>query len=85
MPAAQRISTPRPAALGGDRARKPLLSVPEAAEALGVQPATIRSWIYRRRVVYVRVGRSVRVPESEIARIITAGTVPALPEREVGR
>jgi excisionase family DNA binding protein len=53
-----------------------MLRVEQAAERLGIQPATIRSWILSRRIGYVRIGRrAVRIPESEIIRIIQAGTV----------
>jgi excisionase family DNA binding protein len=60
-----------------------LLSVPEAAERLAIKPATIRAWILRRRLEYVRVGkRSVRIPLSEILRIVAEGTVPAREQRD---
>lgn len=53
-----------------------MLRVEQAAERLAVQPATIRNWIWNRRIVYVRIGRrAIRIPESEILRIIEAGTV----------
>lgn len=39
---------------------------------------------WRRPMVFVRVnGRAIRIPACELARIIVAGTVPALPGREV--
>jgi excisionase family DNA binding protein len=54
-----------------------LLRVPEFAESLNVHVSTVRGWILKRRITTVRVGRSVRVPASEVERMITAGTVPA--------
>ncbi len=55
-----------------------LLTVQEVAEALRVQPATIRAWILRRtRINSVRVGRAVRVPEAEVERLLRNGLRPA--------
>jgi excisionase family DNA binding protein len=55
-----------------------LLSVPEVAEHLAIRQSTVRAWILRRQLGYVRVGkRSIRVPLSEVQRVIAEGTVPA--------
>jgi excisionase family DNA binding protein len=54
-----------------------MLTVPEAAARLGLSVATIRAWISRRRLAHVHLGRAVRVPESQIAKIISDGFVPA--------
>jgi excisionase family DNA binding protein len=62
-------------------ARDPLLRIDEAAIALGLSPKTLRDWIAQRRLEIVRLGRAIRVSESEVARIIADGTVPA---RRVG-
>lgn len=57
-----------------------LLSVSQAAAALGLREVTIRKWIAARRIAYVRLGRrAVRVSESEVQRLRLAGTVPARP------
>jgi excisionase family DNA binding protein len=52
-------------------------TVREAAEELGLSVATIRAWIQQRKICYVRLGRAVRIPASEIRRLIERGTVPA--------
>lgn len=49
----------------------------EAADALGVTEACIRRWILTRRISSYRVGRLVRIGESEIGRILREGFVPA--------
>ncbi len=54
-----------------------LLTVAQAAERLGLKPATIRFWIWRRKIRFVRIGRAVRIPESTVQEIIERGTVPA--------
>lgn len=53
-------------------------TIREAAEELGLSPATIRAWMRQRRIGYVRLGRAVRIPINEIHRIIDEGTVPAI-------
>lgn len=59
-----------------------LKSLPEAAEELGVSVACLRSWVYRRAVPFVKIGRLVKISEATIQRIIAEGTVPALKERQ---
>ncbi|WP_263375552.1 helix-turn-helix domain-containing protein [Granulicella aggregans] len=59
-----------------------LKSLPQAAEELGITVNTLRAWVYRRKIAYVKVGRSVRVSEETIQRIIDRGTIPALESRD---
>jgi len=55
-----------------------LLTVTQAAEALNLKPSTVRAWLLARRLARVRVGRrAVRIPASEIDRIVAEGTIPA--------
>jgi excisionase family DNA binding protein len=58
-----------------------LLSVREAAAALGLKTSTIRAWLLRRKILFVRCGRGVRIPESVIEEFITRNTVPAKEEQ----
>lgn len=58
-----------------------LRTVEQTALDLNVSVHTIRAWIARRKIAHVRLGRAVRVPASEIARLIERGTVPAMPDR----
>lgn len=53
------------------------MTLPEAADRLGVKVKTLRAWIYRRTITYVKVGRSVRISEATVEGIIERGTVPA--------
>jgi excisionase family DNA binding protein len=56
-----------------------LMTVAEFAKALGVTNACIRRWIWERRVASVKLGRCVRLPATEVARIVEAGLRPAKP------
>jgi excisionase family DNA binding protein len=63
-------------------ARSRLLAVEQAAERLGVKPATIRSWILRReKIEVVKVGRLVRITETSIERFIDNNTIPPKDDR----
>jgi excisionase family DNA binding protein len=52
-----------------------LLNVHQAAARLGLKEKTIRQWIALRKIEYVKAGAAVRIRQSEIDRIIRAGTV----------
>jgi excisionase family DNA binding protein len=54
-----------------------LLTIPEVAERLGLKPATVRFWIWTRKLEHVKVGRAVRVREGAVRQLIEAGTRPA--------
>ena len=52
-----------------------LLTVKETAVRLGISEMTIRKWLAAGRVVdSVRLGRSVRIPEDEVQRLIRDNT-----------
>ena len=50
-----------------------LLAVPEAARRLAVTEKTVRKWIMLRKITFVKLGVEVRVPQSEIDRVIEEG------------
>ena len=58
-----------------------LLTIAEAAEALGLRPSTIRAWLLRRRLPRVNCGRAVRVPANAIAEFIERNTIPPREDR----
>jgi excisionase family DNA binding protein len=58
-----------------------LLTVKQAADALGLKVATIRAWVSRRKLPRVNCGRSVRIPADAIAQFIERNTIPAREER----
>ena len=64
-----------------DRKQRPnphLLNINEAAERLGIRPATVRAWIASRKIPMVKLGRCVRIPVEAINRFIESNTVPAV-------
>jgi excisionase family DNA binding protein len=59
-----------------------LLTIPEAADYLGLKVSTLRAWTLRRRIPYVKLGlRAVRIRLSDLEALIQAGMVPARPEK----
>ena len=62
-----------------------LLSVFEFAQELGITVACVRRWVLVRKIETVRVGRLVRVPVTELDRILRDGRVPARVERGENR
>lgn len=58
-----------------------LLTVPEFAAALSIRPKTVWSWCASRKISVHRIGRCVRIPASEVQRILDEGCQPALEAR----
>jgi excisionase family DNA binding protein len=54
-----------------------LLTVDELAWVTGWKVATIRQKVWRRKLPYVKLGKSLRFRESDIARLIADAEVPA--------
>jgi excisionase family DNA binding protein len=60
-----------------------LITIREAAERLGLKESTIRKYILRRQIAYVKPSlRAVRIPIEELERILSNGLRPAIPEGE---
>lgn len=55
-----------------------LLTVEEAGQALGTGPRFPRRLIAERRIRFVRIGRLVRIHESDLQAFIQEGTVDAI-------
>ena len=54
-----------------------LLTVEEAADRLGTSVRFVRRLIAERRIAYVKVGRHVRIAESDLASFVAAGRIEA--------
>jgi excisionase family DNA binding protein len=66
------------------KSTKPLLTVHEAANLLGLRPATLYGWAYKRRVPVVKLSGKrgpLRAKASDLAALIDRSTEPSLPER----
>lgn len=57
--------------------QEPPYTVPETATVLNLSVPTIRSWIAQGRIGHIRLGRAIRVPVSEPARLLEEGFTPA--------
>jgi excisionase family DNA binding protein len=61
---------------------KKLLTYEEFGELAGLRPVTIRMWAAARKIASVKIGaRAVRIPATELDRLVERGLRPALPER----
>ena len=61
-----------------------LFTADEVREALKVKMPTIRSWIHQGRLPVVRAGRSVRIRESVLTKIIEEGLDAVTAENSTG-
>lgn len=62
---------------GDDPGEPGMLKVAQAAQELNLKEPTIRRWVLCRKIRYVKLGRCVRIPREEVARLIRENTVPA--------
>jgi len=60
-----------------------LITIREAANRLGLKESTIRKYILKRQIAYVKPSvRAVRIPIEELERILAAGLRPVIPHAE---
>jgi len=57
-----------------------LLSIPEAAEVLGMKPKGLWTMVGRRDIESIKVGRLRKISSDAIERFITRNTTPARKE-----
>ena len=63
-----------------------LITIREAANRLGLKESTIRKYILKRQIAYVKPAvRAVRIPIEELERILSAGLRPVIPQVEAAR
>jgi excisionase family DNA binding protein len=58
------------------------LTIRQTAEKLGLSVHTVRSWVAKRRIEYVRLGRAIRIPRHAVTRLVQQGTVRAAAKAE---
>lgn len=55
-----------------------LLRVSEFAENGNIRESTVRAWLLRGKISFVRLGgRAIRIPKAELDRLVEEGTVQA--------
>jgi len=58
-----------------ERELEKLLRIPEAARVLGIRPKTLRDWVWRRKVTFVKVGKGVAFRPSDLLDFIEKNVV----------
>ena len=58
-----------------------LLTIDEAASLMRIKPATVRDWIWKKKIAYVKFSGRVFIRRSDVEALIQAGTVPAMISR----
>ena len=61
-----------------------LLSIEQAAERLGTSVRFVRRLIAERRIAYMKLGRHVRIAESDLINYVTAGRIDPASRWRVG-
>jgi excisionase family DNA binding protein len=59
-----------------------LLTAEEFSDALNITVSCTRRWILERRIETVKLGRLIRIPHTELERLINAGLRPVRPGRD---
>lgn len=54
-----------------------LLTLRECSERTGHRESTWRAWVLHRKVPYFKVGRSIRISEADLDKLIESSRVPA--------
>jgi len=57
---------------------KRLLNYEETAEILGLKPTTLRQWVFKRKIPFVKLGSAVRFTPKMVKDIIKQSTVDAI-------
>jgi excisionase family DNA binding protein len=56
-----------------------LMNLDEAAALLRLKPSTMRAWVLRRKIPFVKLGRRVLFRRSDLEALIASSLVPANP------
>jgi excisionase family DNA binding protein len=59
-----------------------LLTLRECCERSGLRESTWRAWILQRKVPFYKVGRSVRIAESDLERLVEQARIPAVSAKQ---
>ena len=61
-----------------------LLTTSQAAERLGLSVHTLRQWVSKRRIKYIKLGRAVRFSPVHLKEYLVAHTRPAEHDGQTG-
>jgi excisionase family DNA binding protein len=61
-----------------------LLTLPETAAVLRLKVSTVRAWVLRRRIPFLKMGGRVLFRRADLETFIARCFVPALPESPTG-
>ena len=62
-----------------------LLTLRECSELTGHRETTYRKWVLKRKIPFYKVGRSVRISEQDLERMIEGARVPNRENSHGGR
>lgn len=60
-----------------------LLTVSEASDLLRIKPSTVRAWLLKRRIPFVKLGSRVFIQREDCAALIRASLRPAIQKESV--
>ena len=52
-----------------------LLRIPDAARLLGIKQKTLRDWVWRRKITFIRVGKGIAFRPSDLREFIEKNVV----------
>lgn len=52
-----------------------LLRIPDAARVLGIKQKTLRDWVWRRKITFIKVGKGVAFRPSDLREFIEKNIV----------
>ena len=55
-----------------------LMTIAEVSSQLALKPSTIRKMIFQKRISVVRIGRSVRIKEEDVEKMVVNGYHPGI-------
>jgi len=61
-----------------------LLTLAQFAEMLSIKLSTARSWVWLRKIPYVKLGRAVRIRQDVAEELVNRGSVPPVSVRDLG-
>lgn len=61
--------------------RSMLINLDDGAKYLGLQPSTLRRWVYEKRISYVKLGRRVLFRKEALDELIQKSEKLALPRK----